>query len=444
MKKTKTLSNNNLAFTLVELIVVIVILAILTTVAFIYIGSYVKYSRDSKRISDIRSIANVIDIKFAKGIKPGVFLSNPTTNQTFSGDTLIKEGIIDDATIIKLKDLSKTPIDPVSNDYYKYSTTSKGSFYQIFSNLERGNGINSTIVPKTYAAWEGAKIFKVIGNYNGLFLISDNGKYYSAPSLFIDDRGIDSEGYAWFYIDGKTEVVRYRVIEVASNTPVTDDEVYDFAIKMYNSYVGSGINESIFSALDINDREKVITFGKLLLAQKISASRASTTSTVNGGCILDGQTVASGSTVTAYQESEVSWFSLYDCDSIALERTCENGVLSGDSSYQYLTCFKGFYSSCDAVSSYDYNSHIYNIPELTHTESATGITSTPITVDNGTYTYTLDSISCNDGTLINQVESGPTLISCNSGYTASGSTCVIGGDITLTGVDTVICSGCSE
>ena len=524
MKKTKTLSNNNLAFTLVELIVVIVILAILTTVAFIYIWSYVKYSRDSKRITDIRSVANVIDIKLAKWMNPWNFLSPPPVNKTFSWDIIMKEWIVDDNMIIKLNDLSKTPIDPVTNDYYKYSTTSKWTFYQIFSNLERWNWINSTIVPKTYAVWEWAKIFKIVWNYNWLFLVSSEWKYYSVPSLFIDDRWIDDEWYARFYLDWKTETVRHKIIEVASKIPSTDDEKYAFAIKMYYSYVWTWLNENIFKTLDINNRDDVIKFWTLLLNQRITAYKS--TEAVNWWCVLDWTLVASWSSITAYSESSIAWYSLYSCDWVSQVRTCSNWVFDWDDEYKYTSCIKWNASACSADNNYLYNEHTYNLPWLEHSETNTSwVASNPIIENHWTYTYTLDSVSCNDGSFINfeesgptivcddwysqvwsscvlswtwcianpsyvynlhpynipelshywsyswttlvsennwtfiysldnitcndwsyidQIESGPTLSSCNTWYTASWSTCIASWDITITWVDTVICSWCTE
>jgi prepilin-type N-terminal cleavage/methylation domain-containing protein len=48
------------AFTLVELIVTIIILAILTTIAFISVQSYTENARDAKRYSDVRSLLSRI------------------------------------------------------------------------------------------------------------------------------------------------------------------------------------------------------------------------------------------------------------------------------------------------------------------------------------------------------------------------------------------------
>lgn len=57
---------NKKAFTLVELIVVITILAILGTIAFISLQSYSKNARDSKRISDVNSLLTKIRLEETK------------------------------------------------------------------------------------------------------------------------------------------------------------------------------------------------------------------------------------------------------------------------------------------------------------------------------------------------------------------------------------------
>jgi prepilin-type N-terminal cleavage/methylation domain-containing protein len=63
MRKT----TNTSAFTLVELIVVITILAILGTIAFISLQGYSADARNSKRTSDINNIQSAISIKMAEG-----------------------------------------------------------------------------------------------------------------------------------------------------------------------------------------------------------------------------------------------------------------------------------------------------------------------------------------------------------------------------------------
>lgn len=58
--------DNKLWFTLVELIVVITILAILWTIAFISLNWYAKEARDTKRISDLRSLISKITLEHTR------------------------------------------------------------------------------------------------------------------------------------------------------------------------------------------------------------------------------------------------------------------------------------------------------------------------------------------------------------------------------------------
>lgn len=55
------------AFTLVELIVVITILAILGTIAFISLQGYSAQARDSKRITDVSSLISKVNVEVVRG-----------------------------------------------------------------------------------------------------------------------------------------------------------------------------------------------------------------------------------------------------------------------------------------------------------------------------------------------------------------------------------------
>ena len=57
------------AFTLVELIVVITILAILWTIAFISLQWYAKDARDSTGLADLKSIEKALEFQLLKGSK---------------------------------------------------------------------------------------------------------------------------------------------------------------------------------------------------------------------------------------------------------------------------------------------------------------------------------------------------------------------------------------
>jgi len=74
---------NILGFTLVELIVVITILVILGTIAFMSLSGYSGNARDGSRVSDLTNIAQGLDIAYTRN---GSYPS-PTNafNVTYSG-----------------------------------------------------------------------------------------------------------------------------------------------------------------------------------------------------------------------------------------------------------------------------------------------------------------------------------------------------------------------
>ena len=71
--------STNSAFTLVELIVVITILAVLGTIAFISLQGYSADARNSKRTSDINNIQSAMWIKQAEGGSLVAFVNTATT-----------------------------------------------------------------------------------------------------------------------------------------------------------------------------------------------------------------------------------------------------------------------------------------------------------------------------------------------------------------------------
>lgn len=79
------------AFTLVELIVVISILAILATAGFLSIQGYSVRARDSSRVSDLANISKGLDLLIAKGNSlpiPGA----PSLDITASGTIIGRQG----------------------------------------------------------------------------------------------------------------------------------------------------------------------------------------------------------------------------------------------------------------------------------------------------------------------------------------------------------------
>ncbi len=79
--------STNSAFTLVELIVVITILAVLGTIAFISLQGYSADARNSKRTSDINNIQSAMWIKQAEGGSLVAFVKDTPASKLLVADT---------------------------------------------------------------------------------------------------------------------------------------------------------------------------------------------------------------------------------------------------------------------------------------------------------------------------------------------------------------------
>lgn len=125
---------NRKAFTLVELIVVITILAILGTIGFLSIGGYSARARDSARTSDLAQLAKSLDLFTAAGNT----LPQPDANLvtlTASGTVIGYQGYAG-KNVLRVLDLGGRFQDPTDGQYYTYATNSTMNRYQVLGLLE--------------------------------------------------------------------------------------------------------------------------------------------------------------------------------------------------------------------------------------------------------------------------------------------------------------------
>jgi prepilin-type N-terminal cleavage/methylation domain-containing protein len=122
------------AFTLVELIVVITILAILWTIAFISLQWYGKSARDSVRLSDIKSMETSLELFNVDSWKYPL----PTwwVNIVFSWAVAWTQWTFWESVLKNVDKLDQTPLDPLYEKEYTYSVTSTRKEYEIWSILE--------------------------------------------------------------------------------------------------------------------------------------------------------------------------------------------------------------------------------------------------------------------------------------------------------------------
>ena len=153
-------------FTLVELIVVITILAILWTIAFISLQWYAKDARDSVRAQDIANIKKSLELF----ITEKWFYPNPSnaTDITYSWWVVWSKWIVWNSVVENLWQLNKKPVDPILATEYSYSRTNAKTEYELSWILEWWGVAQTTVLNQAKAATNFMAI--VWWNYNGKVL----------------------------------------------------------------------------------------------------------------------------------------------------------------------------------------------------------------------------------------------------------------------------------
>ncbi|MDD3302144.1 MAG: prepilin-type N-terminal cleavage/methylation domain-containing protein [Candidatus Gracilibacteria bacterium] len=445
-------NQKNQGFTLIELIVTIVIVLILGTIAFISFQGYSKNARDSKRIADINHVEKSLGLYVVKtGFYP---IPDRSKNITYGGGTAWIEGTIGDTVIKNIDKVSKKPIDPLTDNEYTYSITPSRTEYQIGA-ISEGSLTFDFKLNKTYAADLSKARAYIKGNYNEKITrvkYTNSDSLLAMPSIIVTDitdpkletilpkkilvfNNYGNIPHSYNPMGTMTGEVEYNPsnLVVYNGTSIDlskDEDKITFLSNLQNAYSGSFLSSEpaysdIIDVDIVNNPNIAISLVNNFVDNNIGGIVGTQSNIVYKTCSLDGQTIAHDQKITAYSENSILLGASYDCVDISLERTCSDGLLSGDDSFKYASCAKGVASNCSANSSYVFNGHTYNIPAINHGTSTGNIISTNVSGTNGIYTYTLTSVSCNDGVLINPIEnSTPTIVSCNTGYTPSGSTCI--------------------
>ena len=140
--------NFSIGFTLVELLVVIAILGIISTIGLIAFNSAQMRGRDAARKSDLKQIANSLEVYYNDyGKYPnasgGQILGCPTTTATLCA---WGTGQFTDTKTIYIKTVPK---DPNSSFYYFYRTLNTGGGtnqgFQLYAQLENSQDTSACI-----------------------------------------------------------------------------------------------------------------------------------------------------------------------------------------------------------------------------------------------------------------------------------------------------------
>ena len=173
--QNKKCQYDNKAFTLVELIVVITILAILWTIAFISLQWYSKDARNSTRVSDIKSIEKVFSFYHLRESN----FPAPTNGEqvTYSWAEVWTQWTFWESTRAEIWskwNISNVPQDPLTWTQYTYSVLNTGQEYQIAWVFEWDLSADLNLTSNSYAAWAYGSTY-IRWNYNGQMAKTQTG-----------------------------------------------------------------------------------------------------------------------------------------------------------------------------------------------------------------------------------------------------------------------------
>ena len=211
-------------FTLVELIVVISILAILWTIAFLSFSWYSSKSRDSVRISDIANISKWLELyNVVAWTYP---LPDNSTTFTWSTWSVIKQWVLWD-NVSRIIKLSKAVVDPLTNSNYIYSVFNDWKYYQLYyekENITWYNYNTNSNINTVYADTTTSTKIPVI-KWNYTF-------DPSLPSLFVISGSVNTN--SWIFDPNVCFITNWWTNTISSN-PSTCIKKKDMNLKDYDS-----------------------------------------------------------------------------------------------------------------------------------------------------------------------------------------------------------------
>ena len=179
------------AFTIVELMIVITILAILGTVGFLSYSTYISNANDFKRSSDLVLIKSNLEIY--KRSHSSLYPIPQTYTMIMTGSTLVAYESSFDPYLSSLVGIVEPPLDPKLKTPYLYSVKADRSSYQLSATLENGDNLVA-YVPVDHAYADSRPVALVVGNYipanksviPGLLYVTDSGALFTPgnPSTY--------------------------------------------------------------------------------------------------------------------------------------------------------------------------------------------------------------------------------------------------------------------
>ena len=176
------------AFTLVELLVVITILAVLWTVSFMYWQTYVKDTRDAVRITDMWSAEKALSLYAIKNDNQFPTPDNGV-EVTYSWAEVWTQWEFWKTVFKAVEILSEEVLDPETYESYTYSVSSDWNEFQIWSIEETWTLQTNLFINQVYA-WDTVVPAIIKWNYNWVMLKMQTGSVeyiFALPSIITSD-----------------------------------------------------------------------------------------------------------------------------------------------------------------------------------------------------------------------------------------------------------------
>lgn len=278
------MKNNKKWVTIIELIIVIIILAILWTIAFFSYDKYATYSRDSVRISDVKSLKTTLELyhieasKFPKPFEP--------KNITFNFNTVVwEQWTVDENLISRLSRINKVPLDPRYENKYTYSLTQDWLEYQIWTISEGWALIaQQPIISDTYAKASANSSAYIDWNYNEMALLFKMDwlyVMYALPSIILPDLDTNielSEMWSWSVVIKWKKCLPHsykafsdiciidfipKLLFIWSNLPMTQEDIMAIIEQLKEIYSGPIFSENeLYTSINNGDSNQL--FGDIL------------------------------------------------------------------------------------------------------------------------------------------------------------------------------------
>lgn len=169
-------------FSLVELIITITIISILTTIWFIYFQNLTGSARDSNRIANLYNIKTWLETFYIRTWKYPEPDNSIDILFSWFNNILFKQWEIWENIWIQIN-LSKTPKDNLTGNYYTYSTSKNWKYWQLATIVESNIVYKNPLIKTTYA--NNNKRAYVVWNYKEKLIKNSDWSIFFLPSIII-------------------------------------------------------------------------------------------------------------------------------------------------------------------------------------------------------------------------------------------------------------------